>query len=154
MKDEKKPQLMGGIEEVKVKTLPKVLCPRCNRIMVVERKRTEVEKSGFLSTKKFNYLDFKCPDCGSKWTEKYEEGKKGKCFIATATYGSPMADQVESFRKFREHRLRGYIGKHFVNFYYTISPPIARLVARSEKLRRVTKSLLQPLLNLVHSMGY
>ncbi len=152
MGDAEKPRRVGGIEEVKVKTLPQIMCPRCNRVMVVERKRTETEKSGLFGTKKINYIDVKCPDCGSRWSEKIEE-KKG-CFIATATYGSPMSDQVESLRKFRDYRLSGYIGKHFVNFYYTISPPIARLVARSEKLRRVTRSLLKPLLNLVRSMGH
>lgn len=150
---EEKPQRMGGIEEVKVKRLPLVMCPRCNRAMIVEKKRTGVEKSGLFGSKKIIYLDYKCPECGTKWTESIEEKKKG-CFIATATYGSPMADQVESLRKFRDYRLSGYIGKLCVNFYYAISPPIARLVARSEKLRRVTRSLLKPLLNLVRSMGH
>ncbi len=154
MEDEEKPQRVGGIEEVKVKRLPVVMCPRCNRAMVVERKKTEEEKSAFFGTKKVNYLDYKCPDCGTKWSEKIEEGKKRECFIATAAYGSPMADQVESFRKFRDYRLTGHVGKLFTNFYYAVSPPIAKMITRSEKLRRVTRSLLQSLLNLVRSMGY
>lgn len=58
MEDEEKPRRVGVIEEIKLKTLPQVMCPRCNRVMVVERKRTEEEKSGFFGTKKIDYLDY------------------------------------------------------------------------------------------------
>ena len=69
------------------------------------------------------------------------------CFIATAAYGSPLAPQVETFRKFRDAVLMpSDWGKKFVRFYYKHSPRYAEIIEESPVLRAVARITLWPLL--------
>ena len=56
--------------------------------------------------------------------------KKEGCFIATATYGSPMEPTVKLLREFRDRfLLRNSAGKILVNLYCSWSPPVAEFIA-------------------------
>lgn len=69
----------------------------------------------------------------------------GPCFIATAAYGTPMAEDVESLRAFRDGvLLDNAIGSAFVDAYYRVSPPIADSVARHPALAAVVRAVLVP----------
>ena len=69
------------------------------------------------------------------------------CFIATATFGSPMAEEVKILRKFRDkYLMKTYTGKLFVKFYYKTSPPLARLIERHEFAKKTTKFFLKPII--------
>lgn len=71
------------------------------------------------------------------------------CFVATAAYGSPMADQVENLRQFRNHfLLKTSAGQKFVRFYYAHSPEWAAVIAKSEFLRATARTLLAPVVSL------
>lgn len=51
---------------------------------------------------------------------------KGRCFIATAAFESPLAPEVLRLCDFRDDVLyRSFLGSLFVKIYYQISPPIA-----------------------------
>jgi Zn-dependent metalloprotease len=68
------------------------------------------------------------------------------CFIATAAYGSYMADDVKVLRQFRDSCLiTNEPGRAFVRFYYRYSPPIANVIAKYSVLRLMTRIGLTPM---------
>ncbi len=80
--------------------------------------------------------------------------KKGMCFIATAAYGSPVAQQVQTLCEFRDDTLLKYrIGNIAVRFYYYISPPLAGFIGRHSRLRAFVRTgFLEPILFLLKQM--
>ena len=69
----------------------------------------------------------------------------GKCFIATAAYGSPFQSYVKILREFRNrYLLESSLGKSFIKFYYKISPPIANFIANHDSLKAMVRLVLLP----------
>jgi len=67
------------------------------------------------------------------------------CFIATAAYGTPMADEIQILREFRdEYLLTTTVGKGLVEFYYRVSPPIAEFIAEHPSLKPIVRVGLLP----------
>jgi uncharacterized protein (UPF0548 family) len=70
----------------------------------------------------------------------------GPCFIATAAYGSPMADEVAALRSFRDkYLLTNRAGCALVRAYYRHSPPFARFLASRGPLRAAVRFALAPI---------
>lgn len=73
----------------------------------------------------------------------------GGCFIATAAFGSPLAKEVGTLRRFRDRYLITHpLGRLFIALYYKWSPPIAEQVAKSQELRAVVRMALVPVVGL------
>jgi len=69
----------------------------------------------------------------------------GWCFIATAAYGSPMAEEIEILRQFRnEYLLTNPLGQALVDLYYSISLPIADLITEHPSLKPIVRLGLLP----------
>jgi hypothetical protein len=67
------------------------------------------------------------------------------CFIATAAYGSPLARELDSLRRFRDQRLlTTAAGALAVDAYYRISPPMANWIAKRPAVRQSVRWLLSP----------
>ena len=69
----------------------------------------------------------------------------GQCFIATAAYGTSMAEEVQVLREFRDkYLLTNPMGEGLVNFYYKVSPPIAELITEHPSLKLIVRAGLVP----------
>jgi alpha-tubulin suppressor-like RCC1 family protein len=67
------------------------------------------------------------------------------CFIATAAYGTPMAEEVEILREFRdEYLLTNPLGQALVDFYYKVSPPMAEFITEHPSLKPIVRAGLAP----------
>ena len=79
----------------------------------------------------------------------------GVCFIATAAYGSPTAEQLDVLREFRDGvLLESAVGSQFVDLYYRLSPPIADFISGSSFLRTLVRELLvDPVVWVVRATG-
>ena len=67
------------------------------------------------------------------------------CFIATAAYGTPMAEEIEILREFRdEYLLTNPVGKGLVDFYYRVSPPMAEFITDNPSLKPIVRAGLVP----------
>jgi hypothetical protein len=65
------------------------------------------------------------------------------CFIATAAYGTPSAQQIDVLREFRDVvLLESVVGSQSVALYYRLSPPVADFIARSDLSRTLVRGLL------------
>lgn len=67
------------------------------------------------------------------------------CFIATAAYGTPMADEIQVLRQFRDQHLQtNPLGRAMVSLYYRTSPPVAQFITEHPGLRPVVRAALSP----------
>ena len=69
------------------------------------------------------------------------------CFIATAAYGTPLHEDIDILRDFRdEYLMPNPIGRTFVKNYYTTSPLIADVIRENKGLMIVVREgLVKPL---------
>jgi len=67
------------------------------------------------------------------------------CFIATAAYGTPMAEEIQILREFRdEYLLTNPLGQALVGVYYRVSPPIAEFITEHPSLKPIVRAGLLP----------
>ncbi|MFH0810764.1 MAG: fibronectin type III domain-containing protein [Pseudomonadota bacterium] len=84
-------------------------------------------------------------------------GSGGPCFVATAAYGSPMAEEVVALRIFRDRWLMdNRLGRVFVGLYYALSPAAARFISGGDRLRCMVRVALMPVVGVcsVADTGY
>lgn len=80
-------------------------------------------------------------------------GEVDACFVATAAYGSHMANEVGMLRKFRDGILRqSVLGELFVETYYTVGPAFSANLEHSDVLRHAARDQLAPLVDLVRGL--
>jgi hypothetical protein len=67
------------------------------------------------------------------------------CFIATAAYGTPLAEEIQILREFRdEYLLTSSVGQALVDLYYRVSPPIAEFITEHPSLKPIVRAGLLP----------
>ena len=88
-------------------------------------------------------------------TAERQTGEVDACFVATAAYGSLLANDVEMLRHVRDGVLRtNVVGELLVEAYYTFGPVLAGLVGESEDLRGVARAVLQPVATWSRGLEY
>ena len=88
-----------------------------------------------------------------------DNSKGGGCLIATATYGSEMAPQVQLLREIRDSQLMSTdSGTSFMagfnSLYYSFSPHIADMERESPIFKEMVKIGITPLLSTLSVMSY
>jgi len=74
-----------------------------------------------------------------------DSGSGGGCFIATAAFGTPMAQEINTLRNVRDsYMLNNAVGAAFVDTYYRLSPAVADKVAGHPTLAAVIRIILMP----------
>jgi len=77
-----------------------------------------------------------------------------KCLIATATYGSALAPQVQFLRDFRDQKLDStFVGYSFMTafnpWYYSFSPAVAGTIHANPQLQGLMQILLKPVITIL-----
>ena len=83
----------------------------------------------------------------------------GGCLIATATYGSELAPQVQQLREIRDSKLlQTESGSAFMNsfnlFYYSLSPTIADYERDNQIFKELVKLSITPLISSLSILNY
>lgn len=79
----------------------------------------------------------------------------GICFIATAAYGTPLAEEIGSLRAFRDTRmLTNAFGAAFTDTYYRLSPPIADLVAANPLVASLVRTAITLVLHAAQALAF
>ena len=92
-----------------------------------------------------------------KETTSVKSGNGGGCLIATATYGSELAPQVQQLRELRDNQLlQTESGSAFMstfnNVYYSFSPVIADMERENPMFKEAVKLGLTPMLSSLSIM--
>jgi len=90
---------------------------------------------------------------------KTNNSEGGGCLIATATYGTEMAPQVQMLREIRDNQLMNTDSgisfmSGFNQLYYTFSPQIADLERDNPIFKEMVKIAITPLLSSLSIMSY
>lgn len=99
------------------------------------------------------------PDNQLPETSEPSDDNGGGCLIATATYGSELAPQVQQLRELRDNKiLQTESGKSFMNsfneFYYSFSPIIADYERENPIFKESMKVTLTPLLTSLSLLNH
>ena len=86
-------------------------------------------------------------------------GTGGGCLIATATFGSELAPQVQKLREIRDTSLlQTELGTAFMNsfndFYYSFSPIIADYERENPVFRELVKITITPMITSLSILNY
>jgi len=120
-----------------------------------------IEHRNYYQNGTYSWIRIEPPEIGSiTITEKMpEKTQGGGCLIATATYGSELAPQVQQLRELRDNSLleteSGLVFmESFNQFYYSFSPTIADLERENPVFKEIVKLTITPLLSSLSLLNY
>ncbi|NDB87430.1 MAG: YncE family protein [Thaumarchaeota archaeon] len=95
----------------------------------------------------------------AKSEEKPKEDKKSGCLVATASFGTELAPQVQLLRETRDNVLFGtgsgtafMVG--FNEFYYSFSPTVADWERQSPIFKEIVKTGITPMISTLSILNY
>jgi len=95
----------------------------------------------------------------SETTVDESSSEGGGCLIATATYGTELAPQVQQLREIRDQKLmKTESGQAFLNsfneFYYLVSPVIADYERENLVFKEVVKIAITPMISSLSILNF
>ena len=96
---------------------------------------------------------------GSEAISEIEDRVGGGCLIATATYGSELAPQVQQLREIRDNKLlQTQSGSAFITgfneFYYAFSPQIADYERENPYFKETVKIAITPMMSSLSILNH
>jgi hypothetical protein len=95
-----------------------------------------------------------CTQVGPVTVAQFETPKRvfatvTPCFVATAAYGSPLAQEIGALRRVRDrYLLTNALGRALVAGYYAHGPALAEVIAADERLRLLARWAMTPVVAL------
>jgi len=91
--------------------------------------------------------------------ERTPDSDQGGCLIATATYGSELAPQVQQLRELRDNKLLqtesgSAFMESFNDFYYAFSPYIADFERENPMFREAVKLAITPMISSLSILNH
>ena len=75
------------------------------------------------------------------------------CFVATAAYGSPLAEEIGALRRLRDRYLRPTApGRALIALYEAVGPTLADAIREDDEARGVVRTLLAPLVRWARAL--
>jgi len=155
------------------KMLPEIVTGNEPYFVGIANQQDELDKQWKSECKPFEYFkgDIVCGagtvknekgQCVPAKTTKESSSKSpfsGGCLIATATFGSELAPQVQMLREIRDNSLlQTKSGSAFMNgfneFYYSFSPTIADWERQNPVFKEVVKLTITPLITSLSLLNY
>ena len=83
------------------------------------------------------------------------EVKTGRCYVATAVYGSYDCPQVWTLRRYRDFNLANtWYGRTFIRTYYAVSPSIVKWFGNTEWFKKMWRGTLDRMVQRLNAEGY
>jgi hypothetical protein len=121
---------------------PQYICDVCGKKKPVSQMAGKCVKCG----------KYVCSQCAKLKNDRVYCPQHAGCFIATAAFGTPMAEEINTLRRFRDAEMEpNLLGRHLVYLYYEVSPPVARMIARSENMKAFVRLNLKPIIRSLES---
>ncbi|MCW4032812.1 MAG: hypothetical protein NWF08_05405 [Candidatus Bathyarchaeota archaeon] len=83
-----------------------------------------------------------------------EKPRSQGCFIATSLYGSPMAEEVQFLRHFRDEIMVSIMGEDTIkslnSLYYSFSPQVAQFILTNSWIKIPLIIVITPILAILH----
>ena len=102
---------------------------------------------------------FEKGQCVPDYPNTEPSSKGGGCLIATATYGSELAPQVQQLRELRDNQLLNTKSgtsfmESFNEFYYSFSPIIADYERENPVFKEMVKIAITPMITSLSILNY
>lgn len=106
-------------------------------------------------TKAYEPPKYEAPKYQAPKTTQQPKNTSGSCYIATLCYDDFYADEVCSFRDFRDVTLsKTKLGRLFIAKYYVFAPKLTAKLENQKTLNRAIKHLiLNPLLTIIKTLN-
>ena len=105
-------------------------------------------------TKSYELPKYEAPKYQAPKTTQQPKNTSGSCYIATLCYDDFYADEVCSFRDFRDATLsKTILGRLFITQYYLFAPKLTAKLENHKTLNNAIKHLiLNPLLTIIKTL--
>lgn len=109
-----------------------------------------------ITTKSYDPPKYEAPLYQATKTIQPPKNTNGSCYIATLCYGDYYADEVCSFRDFRDASLsKTKLGRGIITYYYQFAPQLTKKLENCGILNRLIKHIiLNPLLITIRTFKY